>query len=400
MTPTASQPNAPGGALDGLRVIDLTNHLSGPYCAMLLADHGADVVKVETPGAGDPARKMPPFVGGESAPFMVWNRNKRGICLDLKDPADKEMFLALVDEADVVVENLRPGALARLGLGWDALHARNPRLILASISGFGQTGPYAQRGGFDLMTQAMSGLMAVNGPVDGPPHRLPIAISDVAAGLFLAVGLLSALWRRERTGRGQWVETSLLEAASSLGVYEAAHVFATGERPPRIGQAHRGSAPYQVFRTADGWLTIGGSQDNFYGRLCTIIGRPELAEDPRFLTNADRVANNDVLVELIQERLALQPSAHWLAALEAAGIPAGPVMAHDELFTDPQMTARAMVVETDHPAAGRMRNLGVAVKMSETPGAVRRPAPMLGQHTDEIRAEMAARAGRRRLAGD
>jgi crotonobetainyl-CoA:carnitine CoA-transferase CaiB-like acyl-CoA transferase len=389
-----------GGALEGLRVLDLTTHLSGPYCAMLLADHGADVIKVEPPGEGDAARRMPPFVGGESAPFMVWNRNKRSICLDLKNPADRDVFLALADDADVVVENLRPGALDRLGLGWTALHARNPRLILASISGFGQTGPYAARGGFDLMTQAMSGLMAVNGPADGPPHRLPIAISDVSAGLFLAVGLLSALWRRERTGKGQWVETSLFEAAASLGVYEAAHYFATGERPPRIGQAHRGSSPYQVFQTADGWMTVGAPQQNFFIRFCAIIGRPELVEDPRFRTNADRVAHNDVLVELIQEALRTRPTARWMAELEAAGIPAGPVMTHDQLFADPQFVHRQMVVEVDHPAAGRTGNLGVAVKMSETPGSVRRPAPTLGQHSDEIRAEVADRRARRRMAGE
>ncbi|MCC7275484.1 MAG: CoA transferase, partial [Alphaproteobacteria bacterium] len=265
--------------------------------------------------------------------------------------------------------------------------------------GFGQTGPYAGRGGFDLMTQAMSGLMAVNGPADGPPHRLPIAISDVAAGLFLAVGLLSALWRRERTGRGQWVETSLYEAAVSLGVYEAAHCFATGERPPRIGQAHRGSSPYQVFQTADGWMTVGAPQQNFYVRFCAIIGRPELIDDPRFLTNADRVANNDALVALIQEAMRGHPTAHWMAALEDAGIPAGPVMTHDQVFADPQILQREMVVETEHPTAGRMRNLGVAVKMSETPGGVRRPAPTLGQHSAEIRAEVAARV-RPRLAGE
>ncbi|MGE0726106.1 MAG: CaiB/BaiF CoA transferase family protein [Alphaproteobacteria bacterium] len=388
------------GALEGLRVLDLTSHLSGPYCAMLLADHGADVVKIEAPGKGDSARRMPPFVGGESAPFMVWNRNKRSVCLDLKDPADRDVFLALADDADVVVENLRPGALARLGLGWDALHARNPRLILASISGFGQTGPYAARGGFDLITQGMSGLMAVNGPADGPPHRLPIAISDVAAGLHLAVGLLSALWRRERTGVGQWVETSLLESAVSLGVYEAAHWFATGERPPRIGQAHRGSSPYQVFATADGHVTIGGSEQHFFERLCTIIGRPELAADPRFQTNADRVAHNDALVALFQEALATRPSAHWLAEMDRAGIPAGPVLTHDQVFTDPQIVAREMVVDLDHPAAGRTQNLGVVVKMSETPGAVRRPAPLLGEHDAEIRAEAQQRRGRPRLAGE
>ena len=222
------------GALDHLLVLDLTSHLSGPYCTMLLADHGAEVIKIEPPG-GDSARLMPPFVNGESAPFMTWNRNKRSIVLDLKDLADKRALLELVDRADVLVENYRPGVLARLGLGWEMLHARNPRLILGSISGFGQTGPYSTRGGFDLITQAMSGLMSTNGPADGPPHRLPIAISDVTAGMFLAFGILAAVEARHRTGEGQHVETSLLEAATSLAVYESAHYFTRTTDKPRSG---------------------------------------------------------------------------------------------------------------------------------------------------------------------
>ena len=250
------------GALDGLVVLDLTTHLSGPFCGMQLGDLGADVIKIESP-QGDSMRGAPPFVEGEGAPFMLWNRNKRGIQLDLKDPADLEVFWELVDGADVVLENFRPGVMKRLGLGWDALHARNPRLVLGSISGFGQTGPYASRGGFDLMIQAMSGLMSVTGPKDGPPYRIPLAISDVGAGLYLTIGVLAALQARQKTGEGQWVETSLLEATVSLGVYEAANYFANGKRPEKLGQAHRGSSPYQVFQTADGWLTIGGAAAEF-----------------------------------------------------------------------------------------------------------------------------------------
>ena len=246
------------GALDHLLVLDLTSHLSGPYCAMMLADHGAEVIKIEPP-TGDSARAMPPFVNGESAPFMTWNRNKRSVVMDLKQPADKAALFELIDRADVLIENYRPGVLGRLGFGWDVLHARNPRLILASISGFGQTGPYSSRGGFDLITQAMSGLMSTNGPADGDPFRLPIAISDVTAGMFLAFGVLAAIEARHRTGVGQYVETSLLEAATSLAVYESAHYFATGTRPARIGQAHRGSSPYQCFATADGHITVGAS---------------------------------------------------------------------------------------------------------------------------------------------
>src|SRR5262245_1739858 len=304
------------GALERLTVVDLSSHLSGPYCAMLLADHGADVIKVEKPG-GDEARGMPPFMRGESAPFMVWNRNKRSVVIDLKSEAGKAQLLALIDGADVLIENFRPGTLDRLGLGWPSLRERNPRLIYAAISGFGQTGPCRARGGFDLITQGMSGLMSVCGPKDGPPHRMPIAISDVAAGMHVAVGVLAALEARHHTGRGQLVETSLLESALSLGVYEAAHVAATGEAPPRLGQAHRGSSPYQVFPTADGWITVGAAQSNFWSRLCDLLAAPELKADARFASNADRVRNNDALIALIERRFqgkalgALARSARW-----------------------------------------------------------------------------------------
>ncbi|MBW4089946.1 MAG: CoA transferase [Proteobacteria bacterium] len=370
------------GALEGLRVLDLTSNLSGPYCCMLLADHGADVLKLEQPGKGDAARQMPPFVAGESAPFMIWNRNKRSVAIDLK--TDRARFLELVDSADFVVENFRPGVMDRLGLGWNAIHARNPRVIMGSISGFGQTGPYAARGGYDLISQAMSGLMSINGPEDGPPYRLPIAISDVAAGMFLAFGLLAALEARHRSGQGQYVETSLVEAATSFCVYEAAHYFATGTRPPRIGQQHRGSSPYQVFATADGFITIGASQQKFFVAFCAIVGLPGLVDDPRFASVAERVAHNRELVALLAEPLRTQPSARWLDALEAAGIPAGPVLGFDQVFTDPHMLARGMVAETTHPVTGAFRTLGVPVKLSATPGSVRRPAPRLGEHTDDV----------------
>ena len=349
------------GALDHLLVLDLTSHLSGPYCAMMLADHGADVIKIEPP-KGDSARAMPPFVNGESAPFMTWNRNKRSVVLDLKQPNDKQALLDLIDRADILIENYRPGVLDRLGLGWNVLHARNPRLILASISGFGQTGPYSSRGGFDLITQAMSGLMSTNGPADGPPHRLPIAISDVTAGMFLAFGVLAAIEARHRTNKGQRVETSLLEAATSLAVYESAHYFATGTRPERIGQAHRGSSPYQCFQTADGYITVGASQQHFFTQLCTLLDLPELADDPRFKTNAERVKYNGTLVAMLAGRFRTQPSAHWLNALEKLGIPAGPVLDYDQVFTDPQILARDMVVETRHPLTGAFHTMGVPVK--------------------------------------
>jgi crotonobetainyl-CoA:carnitine CoA-transferase CaiB-like acyl-CoA transferase len=371
-------------ALQGLKVVDLSSHLSGPYCAMVLADHGADVIKVERPGSGDDARKMPPFVGGESAPFMIWNRNKRSVVIDLKTEAGKAQLCGLIDTADVLIENFRPGTLDRLGLGWPQLSARNPRLIYAAISGFGQTGPYRDRGGFDLVTQGMSGLMSVCGPKDGPPHRLPIAISDVAAGMHLAIGILLALEARHRSGKGQLVETSLLESALSFGVYEAAHVAATATTPPRLGQAHRGSSPYQVFPTADGWITLGAAQENFWIRLCDVLGVPQLRQDPRFASNGDRVHNNDALVALLEPHFKAKPSQHWLTALARAGIPSGPVLEFDQAMADPHVLARQMTVETEHPAAGRLKTLGIPVKLSATPGALRRPAPRLGEHTAEV----------------
>ena len=372
------------GALDGLVVLDLTTHLSGPFCGMQLADLGADVLKIESP-QGDSMRGAPPFVEGESAPFMLWNRNKRGARLDLKDDADLATFWDLVDGADVVLENFRPGVMKRLGIGWEALSARNPRLVLGSISGFGQTGPYAARGGFDLIIQAMSGLMSVTGPKDGPPYRIPLAISDVGAGLYLTIGILAALQARQKTGLGQWVETSLLEATVSLGVYEAANYFANGKRPEKLGQAHRGSAPYQVFQTSDGWLTIGAAQQNFFRKLCALVGQPALADDPRFKSNAERVKNNGLIVDILQAEIVKRSTDAWMVALEAEGIPAGPVLHHDEVFADPQILARGMVAEVTHAKAGRQKTLGVPLKLSATPGSVRRAAPTLGQHDDEVR---------------
>ena len=380
------------GALEGLRVLDLSSHLSGPYCAMLLADHGADVIKIERPGRGDEARAMPPFVAGESAPFMVWNRNKRSVALDLKSEDGRLALQELVRTADILIENFRPGTLDRLGLGWSELSAINPRLIYGAISGFGQTGPWRDRGGFDLVTQGMSGLMSVCGPADGPPHRLPIALSDIAAGMHLAVGILAAVEARHRTGQGQQVEASLLDSAISFGVYEAAHVFATGERPPRIGQSHRGSSPYQVFQTADGWITVGGAQQNFWEALCRILEAPELPADPRFATNRDRVGNNAVLVALLQERFRQRPSQHWLDAFDQVGVPAGPVLDFAEALSHPQVVAREMVVEAEHTKAGRTHTLGVPAKLSMTPGSIRVAAPALGEHTREVLESIAGAA--------
>jgi crotonobetainyl-CoA:carnitine CoA-transferase CaiB-like acyl-CoA transferase len=357
---------------------------------MILGDQGADVIKVERKGEGDVLRKTPPFVNGESAPFMLWNRNKRGIELDLKDPKDVEILKKLAARADVLIENWRPGVAKRLGVSYEDLKDINPRLVYCSVSGFGQTGPYGPRGGFDLVAQAMSGLMAICGDEDGPPHRLPIPISDTSGGMFAAIGVLTALAAREQTGRGQHVDVSLFESAVSKCVYEAASYFATNERPARIGQQHRGSSPYQVFQTKNGWMVLGAAAQNLWLKACKVLGCEELTKDERFLTKADRVANNKALVALLQERFITDTTEAWFEKLDAEGIPAGPVQYHDEVFNDPHILAREMVVEVDHTTAGRQRTLGTPVKLSDTKGSIRRAAPLLGEHTDEVLAELLA----------
>jgi CoA:oxalate CoA-transferase len=374
------------GALEGLRVIDLTQMLAGPLSSMNLADHGADVIKVEPP-QGEDVRRVPPFIEGESAAFMLWNRNKRSIALNLKDEADLNVLLGLIASADILIESFRPGVMKRLGLDWDTLHVRFPRLIMGSISGYGQTGPYSDRGGFDVMAQGMSGLMSITGPREGPPHRLPIPICDLAAGLYLTVGLLAAVEARHRTAEGQYVETSLLEAATALQVYEAVHHFSTGTNPPRMGQAHRGISPYQIFPSADGHVTIGAGQQKFFEELCRLAELEHLIADPRFVSIPYRVANNDALVEKLSQMTVRKPTDWWVAELDKRGIPCGPVLTHDQLFSHPQVLHRRMVEEVTHPKAGNQRTLGIAVKLSATPGTIRRPAPMLDEHGEELRRE-------------
>ena len=371
-------------SLSHLKVLDLTTHLSGPYAAMLLADHGADVVKVERPGGGDDTRLTPPFVDGESAPFMLWNRNKRSITLNLKDPNDLARFKALVEVADVVIENYKPGTAKRLGIDYASLAAINDRLVYCSISGFGQTGPYSHRGGFDLIACGMTGLMSINGPPEGDPYRIPIPVTDLAGGMNGATGILLALAARERTGRGQHVDTSLFESGLALGVYEAANVFTNGEVPQRLGQRHRGSAPYQIFPTQDGYMTIGGANQAFWEQACAILGCEHLVSDKRFITKADRVANAAVLADELIPYFQAQSTDYWCERFEAAGIPAGPVMNHVQALNDPQAQARNMVVEVEHSKLGKTKTLGVQVKLSETPGSVRRGAPLVGEHNDEV----------------
>lgn len=371
-------------SLSHIKVLDLTSHLSGPYCAMILADHGADVVKIESPNGGDQLRKTPPFQDGESAPFMLWNRNKRSMVMDLKSAEDHKTVLKMIEVADVLIENFKPGTAKRLGIDYETVSVINSKLIYCSISGFGQTGPYSPRGGFDLIACGMSGLMSINGPPEGPPYRIPMPVSDVCGGMNGAIGILMALVARDQTGLGQHVDTSLFEAGISLGVYEAANVFATGQVPERLGQAHRGSAPYQLFTTSDGFMTIGGAQDSFWRGTCKILGCEHLLNDERFTSKADRVENNRQLVEELGKFFIKRTTKELCEAFEAEGIPAGPVMNHVEVFNDPQTLHREMVVETRHSKLGKTKTIGVPVKLSKTPASIRKGAPLLGEHNQEV----------------
>ncbi len=367
------------GALDGLRVLELTHVMAGPFCGQVLADMGADVIKVEPPGTGDSSRRS---MG--TAAFLAVNRNKRSVALDLKDAAHRAAFHRLVAGADVLLENNRPGVAARLGADYETLSELNPRLVYASISGFGQTGPYAQRAGYDLIAQGLSGVMSVTGEPDGDPIKCGVPIGDLSAGLFCAVGILSALAARERTGRGQMVDTSLFEGALALSIWETAELWATGRAPGKLGSAHRITAPYQALRTGDGHLTVAGNTQPQWEKLCAVIGREELAADPRFATNDDRMANRPQLAAELEAALASDGTDAWVARLEEAGIAAGPIHDYAEVFADPHTQAREMEVTMEHPEEGAVRGLGIPVKLSETPGSIRRAAPLLGEHTEEV----------------
>ena len=375
---------APPGPLEGVVVLDCTQVMAGPFCAMLLADMGAEVVKVEKPGGDDARRMGPPFINGESAAFLGVNRNKKGVVLDLKNDLDRGVFRRMAAQADVVAENFRPGTMARLGLGPDDLRRERPELIYASISGFGQTGPYADRPGYDLIAQGMSGMMSATGHPGSPPVKISAPIADLGAGMFAAYGILAAYVRRLKTGEGQVVDASLLEAAVALTVWEAAEYWGSGAVPGPRGSAHRLVAPYQAVESADGHFNVGAANQANYERLCAALGRPDLLADPRFAGNPERVRNYAALAEEIQRTTRTRTSAEWLAELQEAGVPAGPICGTDEALADEHVRAREMVVALEHPVAGRVDNLGVPVKLSATPGSVRTPAPTLGQHTESV----------------
>ena len=378
-----------GGALDGLRVLELTHVMAGPFCGQVLADMGADVIKVEPPGSGDSSRRSMGFRmrGEDTAAFLAVNRNKRSVALDLKDERHRAAFHRMVEGADVVLENNRPGVAARLGADYETLAAINPRLVHASISGFGQTGPYASRPGFDLMAQGLSGVMSVTGEPGGEPVKAGVPVGDLSAGLFCAVGILSALAARERTGVGQQVDTSLFEGALAFSIWETAELWATGRVPDKLGSAHRLTAPYQALRTADGHITVAGNSQRLWERLCEVLGRTDLVADERFETNEKRMANRPALVAELESALAGRGTDEWVGTLIEQGLPAGPIHDYAEVMADPHTQAREMQVTMEHPVEGEVSGLGIPVKLSATPGSVRRAAPLLGEHTAEVLTE-------------
>jgi len=375
--------------LTGIRVLDLGRHLAGPTCPMWLGDLGADVIKIEKPGDGDDGRAAgPPFFAGQSAFFLAANRNKRSIELDLKRPEGQELFRRLACTADVVVENFRPGVMDALGIGYQVVSDMNPRIIYCSITGFGADGPYADRPGLDQVIQGVSGLMSITGFEGGEPVRVGIPIADLLTGLFGAYGVMAALQARERTGRGQHIHTSLLESMIGMLSFQAVRYLNGAGVPPPAGNHHPLNAPYGVFRARDGYLTIGATGEKRWRRLCEVLDAEEWLDDPRFQTNGDRYQNRELLAELISQRLQERTIDEWEQLFNQSGIPCGPIYRIDQAMEHPQVRHRQMVVELPHPTIGTVRLLGLPVKLSETPGAVRRAPPLLGQHTDDVLAEI------------
>ena len=371
--------------LAGMVVLDLTQIMAGPVCTMLLADMGADVIKIERPNGGDDTRRMgPPYAGGLAAGFLALNRNKRSLALNLQDDRGRQVFRRLLETADVVVENFRPGVMERLGLGYAELVQDRPSLVYCSISGFGGTGPYRNRGGFDLVAQGMSGLMSITGFPDSPPAKVGVPITDISAGTLAAYGILCAYIHALKTGQGQSVDTSLLEAGIAYTIWESALYFAEGEIPGPLGSAHRVSAPYQALRTADGYINIGAATQATWEQFCRALGLENLIEDPKFKIPGDRKARESELAELLESTLSRECTAYWLELLDKAGVVAGPIYNMEQVYHDPQVQAREMLIDLDDPELGILHNIGIPVKLSVTPGRIRRRAPALGEHSVEV----------------
>jgi len=374
------------GPLKGIKVIELAHVMAGPTCGLMLADLGADVIKVEKiPGGDDTRSFLPPSVGDESAAFLMMNRNKRGIAVDLKSEDGKRVLRRLLENADVLTESYRRGVMERMGFGYEALERDFPRLVYCSVSGFGRTGPYADRAGFDLVAQGMSGLMSITGEGPGrPPVKVGAPVSDITAGILAAMGVVAALHARANTGAGQLVDTSLFEAGITLTYWQSAIALATGKAPGPMGSAHPLNAPYQAFETKDGWITVGAANQPNWLRLVELLGRQDLAADPRFKTNGDRIQNQAVLADALAPDFRRRASAEWLDLLERAKIPAGPVLDVLQMQANEQTLAREMVVEARHTKLGAVKTIGLPVKFSATPGGVRRGAPLYGEHTREV----------------
>jgi crotonobetainyl-CoA:carnitine CoA-transferase CaiB-like acyl-CoA transferase len=373
------------GALAGIRVLDLTRVLAGPYCTMFLGDLGAEVVKVEQPGVGDDTRGWgPPFAGGESAYFLCTNRNKKSLTVDLKSADGIALIKQLAGQADVLIENFRPGAMDRLGLGEKELRAKNPKLVYASLSGFGADGPMADIPGYDLIVQAWGGLMSITGTNQSGPLKVGVAIIDLVAGLMLGKAIVAALYAREKIGIGQKIDTSLLEAEVATLINAGSNYLIAGTVPGRWGNAHPTIVPYQSFQTADSFIVLGAASESIWKRLCPALKRAELTDDPRFANNADRVANRQELIPILSKIFMTQTTEHWVAALNQANVPCAPVQTIDQVFTAPQVLHRNMLVEVDHPTAGKVRMAGIPVKFSATPASVRLPPPLLGEHNDDV----------------
>ena len=374
------------GPLDGIRVLDLSRVLTGPFCSMLLGDLGAEVIKIEIPKTGDDTRQWgPPFIHGESAYFLSINRNKKSLSLDLSKDKGKEIVYDLVKKSDILLENFRPGVTQKLKVDYSTIAEKNPRLIYCSISSYGYSGPYRDRLAYDLVLQAMGGLMGITGEPERPPVRVGVAISDIGAGMYAAIAILAAVAARARTGKGQWLDISLLDGTVSLMTYMAAYYFATGKSPEKAGSAHPTIVPYQCFKTADNeYVALAVGNDKLFQNFCRAISNEPLAQDPRFSTNPNRVANRTKLIRIIEEAFAGKPRDEWLRILAEAEVPAGPVYSMQEVFSDPQILQRKMLERIQHPTAGEINQIGIPMVFSDTTLEIRMPPPLLGEHVDEV----------------
>ena len=377
-------------ALEGIRVLDLTRALAGPFCTLMLGDHGADVIKIEIPGSGDDTRHWgPPFIGEESAYFLSINRNKRGLTLNFKEPEAKKIFLKLASSADVVVENFTPGVMSRFGLDYQAVKESNPKIIYCSISGFGQDGPYRDRPAYDQIMQGLSGIMSITGEPDGDPQKVGVAVTDIGAGMWSAFAIMAAIFHRGQKGEGQYIDVAMMDAQVAWLTYQAAFYFANDQPPKRLGAAHPNLVPYQAFMCNDGkYLNVAVGSERIWQRFCQGIHREDLRENPDYATNGDRVRHRASLVPLLQEFFLSRSVAEWAEDLHAVSVPCGPINDLADVFADPQLLHRQMYLEMAHPTLGSIKQTGIPIKFSQTPGGLDRPPPLLGQHNGEILREL------------